>query len=108
MTYCVKNDVLAAQESGPYNMNCLKFTAVSFIANKSPFFSTCSGIATAVAKRHKFPAGLLPWCERSCTSVKEAALTLVVSLDVDANDEDEPSSCVVLCAQRRICLAANR
>lgn len=44
-------------------------------------------------------------CERSPANVKKAAPSTNVFLNVDANDDEKPLSCVVLCAQIRMCQA---
>lgn len=55
-----------------------------------------------MVKTHDFPSGFPRWCERSSTNAKKAAFTLDVSLEVDADVEEKPSSCVNLCAQKRV------
>lgn len=45
-------------------------------------------------------------CEGLSTIQKEAALTINVLLEVDADDEEKPSSCLHLCAQYATCRTA--
>lgn len=59
-----------------------------------------------MARADDFLEGLSQWGERSSTNFRRAALTINVSLDVNADDKDEPSSWVDLCTQKKACQAA--
>lgn len=60
-----------------------------------------------VAGAHDSLARLVGWCGELSTNVRGAALTIHVSLGVDADQEDKPLSCLDLCAQRGVCQAAD-
>lgn len=64
--------------------------------------------STAVQRAHDFRLGSMEWCEGSSAIVKKSELSIDVSLDVDAGVEDESSSGVDLCLQKRLCRPADR
>lgn len=76
-------------------------------ASGSTFSINYSASSTTVAGPQDFLAGRLRRCEELSPNVKGAALSINVFLDVHADDEYEPSSCVELCTQKRVCQTAN-
>lgn len=58
-------------------------------------------------KRARDPCRVVAVAQEVVHKSQGAALTITVSLDVDADDEDKPLFCVDLCAQSGTCQTAN-
>lgn len=84
------------------NPNCLQLTIFLAMARAKTFSFTCSANLAAVARAHDFLAESVRCYKKTSGNVKGAALFVHVSLDVDAEHKDEPSSCADKCAQKMV------